>query len=74
MKPSFEELVGNYITLSSTSSTFSLAYDAMTTYARCSFLAEDEDLMLNLLLDLVIQEKSMYEVPIPRPRESKPRD
>ena len=36
-------------------------YDSMTTYSKCSFLEEDQDLMTDLLLDLAIQEKNMFE-------------
>lgn len=38
MKPTFEELVGNYQILSQTGATFDLNYDSMTTYSKCSFL------------------------------------
>ncbi len=61
MKPTFEELVGNYQVLHQTGSTFDLNYDSWTTYAKCSFLEEDQDLMINLLLDLALQEKNMFE-------------
>lgn len=53
--------MGNYQILNQTGSTFDLNYDSMTTYGKCSFLEEDQDLMADLLLDLVIQEKNMFE-------------
>lgn len=62
MKPTFEQLVSNYQILHQTGSFFDLTYDSLTTYGKCSFLEEDQDLMMDLLLDLVIREKNMFEV------------
>jgi len=52
--------VDNYQILNQTGSTFDLHYDALTTYAKCSFLEEDQNLMADLLLDLILQEKKMF--------------
>ena len=36
-------------------------YDVSTTYVKGSFFYEDCDMMTDLLLDLAIQEKNMFE-------------
>lgn len=57
--------MNNYEFLHQTGSSFDFNYDAITSYAKCSFFEEDENIMIDLLLDLALQEKNMFEVKVP---------
>jgi hypothetical protein len=48
--------------LNQTGSTFDFTYDVENTYLKCSFFEEDIDIMVNLLLDLALREKNLFEV------------
>ena len=41
---------------------FDFTYDHTFTYIKGSFFSEDIDVMLDLLLDLALKEKNMFEV------------
>ena len=55
-------MVQYYEFLQQTGSTFDFHYDSLTSYAKCSFFEEDKGVMIDLLLDLVLQEKNMFQV------------
>lgn len=58
-----------------TGATVDFNYDVESAYLKCSFFQEDVDIMVNLLLDLALREKQLFEVaPSSRSRASKQRE
>jgi hypothetical protein len=47
--------------LHQTGSTIDFTYDVENTYLKCSFFEEDIDVMVNLLLDLAVSQKNLFE-------------
>ena len=60
-KPSFEETIEEYDFLQKSGSELNMTYDTSCTYVRMSFFPEDVDIMTDMILDVALSEKNMYE-------------
>lgn len=48
--------------MNQTGATVDFNYDVESAYLKCSFFEEDIDIMINLLLDLALREKKLFQV------------
>lgn len=60
-KPSFEETINEYNFLQRSGSDLSMVYDTSSTYIRMSFLPEDVNEMVDMILDVALSEKVLHE-------------
>ena len=65
MKPDFRDSIRNYEFMNQTGATVDFNYDVEYSYIRCSFFQEDIDIMVDLILDLALREKKLFEEELP---------